>query len=100
MTADVDVVVARVDDALLVPNRAIEADREAGRYYVTRLNRDGASERLEVQIGLRDESQTQILEGLDEGQALVLPTVPEQGPADGRTMPFGGTGEGMRGMGN
>jgi HlyD family secretion protein len=100
MTADVDVVVARVEDALLVPNRAIEADREASRYYVTRLKGDGTSERLEVRIGLRDESQTQILEGLEEGQTLVLPTVPEQGADDGRTMPFGGPGQDMRGMGN
>ena len=36
MTADVDIVVASAEDALLVPNQAIEADREAGRYYVTR----------------------------------------------------------------
>ena len=36
MTADVDIVVGSSEDALVVPNRAIEADREAGRFYVTR----------------------------------------------------------------
>ena len=97
MTADVDVVTDSAEDALLVPNRAIEADRKAGRYYVTRQRADGTTERLEVVIGLRDEANTQILEGLEEGDRLVLPEVPEQrqmeeqfGPGQGGGMPFGG----------
>ena len=97
MTADVDVVTDSAEDALLVPNRAIEADRAAGRYYVTRQLPDGTTERLEVTIGLRDEANTQILEGLEEGDRLVLPEVPEQrqmeeqfGPGQGGGMPFGG----------
>jgi HlyD family secretion protein len=99
MTADVEVVVARAEDALLVPNRAIEADRQAGRYYVNRLRSDGSAERLEVRIGLRDKTQTEILEGLAEGDTLVLPTVPEQGSETGPAMPFGGAGQDMRRMG-
>jgi HlyD family secretion protein len=96
MTADVDIVVDTAKDALLVPNRAIEADREAGRYYVTRQRPDSTTQRLEVRIGLRDEGQTQILEGLDEDDRLVLPEVPGQGQNDqgfgsGQGgMPFGG----------
>jgi HlyD family secretion protein len=98
MTADVDIVVASAEDAMLVPNRAIEADREAGRYYVTRQKSDGSTERLEVRISLRDASQTQILEGLEEGDRLVLPEVPGQeqnqqfpgGPGGGM---FGGMGQ-------
>jgi HlyD family secretion protein len=76
MTANVDTVVASADDALLVPNRAVTADREAGRYYVTRQLADGTIQRLEVRIGLRDENQTQILEGLNEGDRVVLPALP------------------------
>jgi HlyD family secretion protein len=100
MTADVNVVVASAQGVLLVPNRAIEADREAGRYYVTRQTALGTTERLEVQIGLRDESHTQIIEGLEEGTVLVLPQVPEQGqeqqgfgPGSGGGMPFGPGGQ-------
>lgn len=78
MTADVDVVVASAEDVLLVPNRAIEADRDAGRYYVVRLSRFGTEERIEVLIGLRDENRTQILEGLEEGDQVLLPEVPGQ----------------------
>jgi RND family efflux transporter MFP subunit len=96
MTADVDVVTDSAGDALLVPNRAIEADRAAGRYYVTRQLTNVTTERLEVVIGLRDELNTQILEGLEEGDRLALPEVPEQGqiegqfgPGQGGGMPFG-----------
>lgn len=78
MTADVDVVVASAQDALLIPNRAIEADREAGRYYVTRRSPLGISERIEVRVGLRDEAWTQILEGLKVGDLVVLPELPGQ----------------------
>ncbi|MGD9145285.1 MAG: hypothetical protein PVI80_06985, partial [Anaerolineae bacterium] len=49
------------------------------------------AERLEVQIGLRDESHTQILEGLAEGDVLVLPQVPEQGQ-EGQSSGMGGGG--------
>lgn len=77
MTAEVSIVVARADDALLVPNRAITADREAGRYYVTLQHSGGMTDQVEVQIGLRDAQgqQTQILEGVSEGDRLVLPQV-------------------------
>jgi HlyD family secretion protein len=95
MTADVEIVVDAAEDTLLVPNRAIEVDREADRYYVTRQKALGSVQRLEVRIGLRDESQTQILEGLEEGDKLMLPEVPGQGQDDegfgpGGRMGFGG----------
>ena len=92
MTADLDIVTDRAEEALLVPNRAIEADREAGRYYVTRQGALGSTERLEVIIGLRDESNTQILEGLDEGDVVVLPKVPEQTPFERQFGPGQGGG--------
>ena len=93
MTADVDIVVARADETLLIPNRAITADRTAGRYYVDRLRADGMAERLEVRIGIRNESQTQILEGLKEGDQVVLPEVPGQSQeSDESRGPFGGGG--------
>jgi HlyD family secretion protein len=96
MTADVDMVVAGADDALLVPNRAIEADREAGRYYVARQKPDGTTERLEVRIGLRNGVNTQVLEGLNEGDRVVLPEVPEHVRAQQSFGPGQGQG-GFRG---
>jgi hypothetical protein len=85
----VDIVAASAEDALLVPNQAIESDRAAGRYYVNIPGTDGTTERLEVFIGLRDENQTQVVEGLSEGSLVVLPQVPEQTETEQR---FGGPG--------
>lgn len=90
MTSEVSIVAARADDALLAPNRAITADREAGRYYVTVQRALGATETVEVQIGLRDGQYTQILAGLNEGDQLVLPQVPTQGTSSQGGGPFGG----------
>lgn len=90
MTADIDMVVGRADEALLVPNRAITADRQANQYFVTRQLPDGTLQRLEVRIGLRDENQTEIVEGLNEGDVVVLPELPVPGSSD--EAPFGGGG--------
>ena len=90
MTADVEIVTDSADDALLVPNRAIEADREEGRYYITLQKALGTTERLEVRIGIRDEANTQILEGVEEGDELVLPEVPGQTTDQQFGGPFGG----------
>jgi HlyD family secretion protein len=91
MTADVDIVVASAEDVLLIPNQALEIDREAGRTYVTLQQAGGATERKEVLIGLRDETHTQVLEGVAEGAELVMPEIPERSL---RQQPFGPSGQG------
>jgi len=98
MTANVEIVVAQAENALLVPTRAISSDRAAGRYYVTRQLAGGTTEQIEVLIGLRDGSQTQILEGLDEGDQLVLADVPAPSTG-GMGGPFGGMGGFSQGAG-
>ena len=97
MTADVDIVVGSAEGVLLIPNRAITADRAAGRYYVDVPGPEGTTRQVEVTIGLRDETQTQIVEGLEEGAVVVLPQLPDQterrfGPP-GSGGSFGGGGQ-------
>ncbi|MEJ2257054.1 MAG: efflux RND transporter periplasmic adaptor subunit, partial [Woeseiaceae bacterium] len=75
MTANVAIVIASADNALLVPSRAITADRQANKYYVTRQLPDGTQQRLEVRIGLHNDTQTQIVQGVSAGDKLVLPQV-------------------------
>jgi RND family efflux transporter MFP subunit len=70
MTAIVDIVVGRDEGALLVPNRAIRRD-SSGRLYVEVLA-TGQVERKYVTIGLSNELVTEILEGLDEGEEVVV----------------------------
>ncbi|MBK9051960.1 MAG: HlyD family efflux transporter periplasmic adaptor subunit [Chloroflexi bacterium] len=71
MTANVQLITAQRTDILLLPNRAIQVNRQDGTYTVNRLN--GATvEVVEVTIGLRDGQNTQITSGLNEGDEVVV----------------------------
>jgi RND family efflux transporter MFP subunit len=76
MTTNVAIVIASADPALLVPSQAITIDRQANKYYVTRQLADGTSQRLEVRVGLHNDTETQIVQGVNAGDKLVLPQVP------------------------
>jgi HlyD family secretion protein len=76
MTANVAIVIASADPALLVPSQAITVDRQANKYYVTSQLADGTVQRLEVRIGLHNDTETQIVQGVKAGDKLVLPQVP------------------------
>jgi multidrug efflux pump subunit AcrA (membrane-fusion protein) len=69
MTADVSVVVASQEDALIVPLRAVHTEGE--RAYVKRLN-DGQIERVEVELGLMTDTEIEITRGLSEGDAVLV----------------------------
>jgi len=71
MTANASLVTVEQDNVLLVPNRAIVADRQAGKYYVYRVQGDQAI-KVEVTVGLRDASHTEIIDGLQEGDKLAI----------------------------
>ena len=85
MTANVQLVTAQRTDVLLLPNQAIQVDRENGTYSVNRVNGD-TTESIEVTIGLRDGRNTQITGGLEAGDEVLigndLPTL-EFGPGSG-----------------
>lgn len=98
MTANATITTFNLEGVLLVANRAISADREMGKYYVSLLTGQ-AVEKTEVTIGARNETYTQILIGLKSGdEVLVNGSVPVQGfgPEDnegaGPGRMFGGGG--------
>ncbi len=70
MTATVDIVVARKENALVVPNRAVRRGT-AGRYQVE-VAQGGQTETRPVTIGLSNETVTEILTGLSEGEEVVV----------------------------
>ena len=76
MTANAELITARNENVILVPNAAITADREAGTYWVnlvTGQTEDGpATEKVEVVIGLKDGDFTQILSGLSAGDEVLI----------------------------
>lgn len=73
MSATANITTAEVDDVIILPNRAIQVDQDAGTNYVEKLV-DGVPQRSAVRVGMRNEGQTQILEGVAEGDVIVIPS--------------------------
>jgi HlyD family secretion protein len=71
MTANVEIVTERREEVLLVPNRFVRIDRTTGRASVDRL-RGTQIQPVEIQIGLRDDTFSEVLAGLEEGDVVVL----------------------------
>jgi HlyD family secretion protein len=61
------------ENVLLVPNRAVQRDRETGRTFVERLT-EGVPQQVEIRLGLRDEQQSEVRAGLEEGDQLAIRT--------------------------
>lgn len=76
MTANANLLTDSREDVLLVPNAALTADREKGTYTVNlvRPAEDGTTNftQVEVSIGLKDNLNTQITDGLVEGDAVLI----------------------------
>lgn len=71
MTANITIVTEQKENVLLVVSRAISVDRETGLLYVEKLE-DDELVRTEVEIGLQDESNSEVLRGLDEGDLIFI----------------------------
>jgi HlyD family secretion protein len=71
MTTNVDIVTEERDDVLLVPNRFVRIDRTTGQAFVEREQGDQVQP-IEIQIGLRDETSSEVLAGLEAGDTVVL----------------------------
>ncbi len=71
MSATVLVRVEELKDQLLIPNWVVRIDQTTGRPYVYRKTASGL-ERVDVRLGARYEGYSQVLEGLNEGDVLVL----------------------------
>lgn len=83
MTASVNILVDRREDVLVIPNWAVRADQETGQTYCYQIV-DGEPIRTPIEIGERNEDQTIVLSGLDEGDTVALVTeersfIPEDG---------------------
>ena len=90
MTAQVFVVLNRVDKTLVIPSTALgERDRKADTYEVRVLEGEGQDAKVntrKVKIGLNNRVQAQVLEGLKAGEKVVV----GEGGANGA----GGSGTG------
>lgn len=74
MSATVTIVASALENVLLVPNRAVQVERESGRTFVERLT-NGEPQKVEVRLGLRDDARAEVREGVEEGDELIIRTV-------------------------
>jgi hypothetical protein len=81
MSVDVDIIIQSTKDALSVPSFATFDDKE-GKEYVYVIE-DGKAKKLEVKKGARGIERTEIVEGLEEGQEIIL-SLEAKGLRDGK----------------
>jgi HlyD family secretion protein len=74
MSGTSEIITQNIQDALLVPNRALIADATTKGYSVQRLKADNTVETVSVKLGALSTENAQVLEGLKEGDTLVVPT--------------------------
>jgi HlyD family secretion protein len=97
LTVTVSIIVQQKTNVLLVPNGAITTQR--GQSYVQVISSTGATEQRAIQTGITDYTNTEVTEGLSEGEKIVVPqgttttstTTQQQGPPGGIFIP--GMGE-------
>jgi HlyD family secretion protein len=77
MTTNSSIVLEKKDGALLAPNWAVRKDKKTGKSYITIPEGDkDATKEIEVQIGLKSDTESEIVSGVDEGQKLLQPVSP------------------------
>lgn len=80
MTANANIQVARKENVLLVPTRAIRA--QGNKRLVTILE-NGQPKEVSVTLGLSNDQETEILEGLSEGMLVLTIAIPTNAPMFG-----------------
>lgn len=78
MTANVTIVLARIERALLVPLAALGARADDGTHAVRVLEEGGRVSTRKVRIGLSDQVDAQVLSGLREGARVVIGEAAEE----------------------
>jgi HlyD family secretion protein len=71
MTANVAIVVDKRENVLLVPNRAVKTQN---RQKVVQLQTATGTAQTVIQLGLQNDSQSEVLSGLKEGDTVIIQT--------------------------
>ncbi len=72
MTATATIIVSELNDVLTLPNRFIRIDRATRQAFVTVAQADGTFADVPVELGVRNETASQIVSGVDSGARVVL----------------------------
>jgi HlyD family secretion protein len=74
LTADATIETDRLEDVIVIPNRAVSIDRSSTEpvAFVEKVDEDGQPSRVDIELGLRNETVSQVLSGLDDGDEVVI----------------------------
>lgn len=84
MTAQVYIVQASAKDVLIVPSSALEGRRRGPERTVKVMNEDGKIEQRQIKVGLTTSTEAEVLEGLEEGDKVVVAEASAQTQQSGR----------------
>lgn len=88
LTASTQITIDQVENALLVPSRAV---RRVGRQSVVDVvQEDGTTAQRQVRTGVSGEQMVEIVEGLQEGDRVLIPTTTTRAPSTGPGLGAGG----------
>ncbi len=87
MSADVKIVLSEKDNVLLVPASAVQDNNGMS---VVQVIKNGKPTKVSVQVGISNDTQTEILSGLSQNDTVVTGTQASQQPQNGSVSPFGG----------
>jgi len=96
MTANVTFYVEAKKDVLLVPNEALKVER--GQTVIMVKGADGQPQTREIQVGVSDGKNTEVMDGADEGDIAMVPEVKLNREKKG-VNPFSPMGSGGRRQG-
>jgi multidrug efflux pump subunit AcrA (membrane-fusion protein) len=71
MTVTVDIIVQQRSNVLLIPNGAITT--QGGQSYVQVISSSGTTEQRAIKTGITDYVNTEVTEGLSEGEKVIVP---------------------------
>jgi len=73
MTADAEIILAKHENTLVVPEGAIMYEDSEAFIYLQDLSVEEGKKKIPVKVGITDGIKTEILEGLKEGEKVVYP---------------------------
>ncbi|HLY27911.1 MAG TPA: efflux RND transporter periplasmic adaptor subunit, partial [Aggregatilineales bacterium] len=73
MTTTVSIITGKVTGVLLIPNRYVRIDRSSGKAYATVRQADNSYKEVEIVLGLRNDTVTEVKSGLNAGDTLIPP---------------------------
>jgi HlyD family secretion protein len=73
MTATATLIIGKASDVVRIPNRFVGVDQATGKPYATVRQADGSYQAVELTLGLRNATQSEVKSGLKAGDVVILP---------------------------